>query len=135
MKPNWDEYFMAIAVVVSSRANCQRRAVGAVLVSNAKAIVSTGYTGTPTGAVDCNLGGCARCSSDAGRSLGYDRCLCVHAEENAILLAARHGTPTNITTLYSTLKPCFACLRHAIQAGVREFVFAEDHPVDEERNG
>ena len=50
---------------------------------------------------------------------GLDRCICVHAEQNALLQAARFGVRIEGSTLYSTLSPCFGCLKEAIQAGVR----------------
>ena len=63
-RPDWDEYFMDIAHVVSKRGNCCRRKVAAVIVRD-KRIVSTGYNGTPRGIVNCHEGGCPRCASDA----------------------------------------------------------------------
>lgn len=121
-RPNWDDYYIKIAWEVSSRANCLRRPVGALIVVDRR-IVSTGYNGTPFGVKNCNEGGCPRCASAAGRHEGYDWCLCVHAEQNAITLAARQGTATDNANLYVTLRPCFGCLKEAIQAGISEIVY------------
>lgn len=126
-RPSWDDYFITIAWVVSSRSSCSRRAVGALIVTD-KRIVSTGYNGTPFGVANCDEGGCPRCASDEPAQAGYDWCLCVHAEQNAIALAARQGTATQGATIYVTLRPCFGCLKEAIQAGIREIVF--DQPFD-----
>jgi dCMP deaminase len=127
VRPSWDDYFINLAWVASSRANCLRRNVGAVIVVE-KRIVSTGYNGTPFGVPNCDEGGCPRCASDLPRQAGYDWCLCVHAEQNAIALAARQGTATDSATIYVTLRPCFGCLKEAVQAGIRAVVY--DQPFD-----
>lgn len=121
-RPSWDEYFMGIANHVASRSNCSRRHVGAIIVVG-KSIVSTGYNGTPMGVRNCYEGGCLRCASDIPSGQGYDTCICVHAEANAMLLAARHGTAIENGILYSSLRPCFGCLKEAVQAGIKEIVY------------
>lgn len=128
-RPPWLDYFMGIAWDVSGRANCSRRPVGALIVKDQR-IISTGYNGTPFGVKNCDEGGCSRCESDAPRHHGYETCLCVHAEQNAIVLAARQGTATENATLYVTLRPCLGCLKEIIQAGIREVVY--DQPFDYE---
>ena len=62
------------------------------------------------------------------RQTGYDWCLCVHAEQNAIALAARQGTATDGASLFVTLRPCFGCLKEAVQSGIHEIVY--DRPFD-----
>jgi deoxycytidylate deaminase len=57
----------------------------------------------------------------AGSAL--DRCLCVHAEQNALLTAARFGIAVQGATIYTTLSPCFTCLKEAVQAGIGRVVF------------
>jgi dCMP deaminase len=121
-RPSWDEYFMKIAEDASTRSNCLRRKVGALIVKQ-RNIISAGYNGTPIGVKNCFEGGCPRCQSDVEPGQGYDTCICVHAEANAILLAARHGNATDGGVLYTTLRPCFSCLKEAVQAGIREIVF------------
>ncbi len=124
-RPGWDAYFITLAGEVSKRSNCRRRKVGAIAVKN-RTIISTGYNGTPFGVRNCDDGGCSRCASDLPPGQGYDTCICVHAEQNAIALAARHGTSTKGAVIYTTLKPCFGCAKEMIQAGVTEAVYAED---------
>jgi dCMP deaminase len=128
-RPSWDEYYMSIARAVSMRSNCLRRRVGALIVVD-KAIIGTGYNGTPMGVKDCCDGGCPRCASDAPPGAGYDTCVCVHAEQNAIVLAARHGNATNGGVLYATLRPCFGCAKESIQAGIHEVVFDEPYEYE-----
>ena len=103
---------MGIAMAVRRRANCQGNRVGAVIVVD-KHIVSTGYNGTPHGMPNCLDGGCHRCAcrDEYPSGTGYDMCICVHAEQNAILAAARFGIAVDGATLYSTMRPCFGCTK------------------------
>jgi len=123
-RPGWDAYYLGIARAVAVRASCSRRQVGAVIVVD-NAIIATGYNGTPSGVLNCDEGGCRRCASDAPVGSGYDACICVHAEQNAIVFAARHGNATQGGVLYSTLRPCFGCAKEAIQAGIRRIAYGE----------
>ena len=119
VRPTPEQYFMLLAVATRERAACLRRHVGAVLVADQR-IIATGYNGTPTGFVNCEDGGCLRCAHperyDQGR--GYDVCTCVHAEQNAVLQAAKLGYTVQGATCYTTLRPCFGCLKELYQAGV-----------------
>lgn len=130
-RPGWDEYYLGIARAVAARSNCCRRQVGALIVVD-NAIIATGYNGTPVGVRNCIDGGCPRCASSVPSGAGYDSCICVHAEQNAIVFAARHGNATQGGVLYTTLRPCFGCLKEAIQAGIRRIVFAEPFGYDPE---
>lgn len=128
-RPGWDEYFMGIAAAVAERANCSRRQIGAVLVKD-KQIISTGYNGTPVGIKNCNEGGCGRCSSDAPSGTALEKCSCCHAEENAIVQAARHGMRTEGATLYTTFTACTQCAKMIINAGLKKVVAMHDYPDD-----
>jgi dCMP deaminase len=123
-KPDHDAYFMGIAIAVRSRANCTGRRVGALIVRDYR-ILSTGYNGTPTKMRNCEEGGCHRCANpDAYPSgEGYDLCICVHAEQNALLAAARFGVSIDGCTLYTTLQPCFGCLKELLQANLGEVCY------------
>ncbi len=121
-RPGWDEYFMGIAHLLASRANCIRRKVAAVVVRNQR-IISTGYNGTPRGVKNCFDGGCPRCLSGASSGENAGDCICNHAEENAIVQAAYHGVSVRKGTLYCTLGPCLACTRMIINADIREVVY------------
>lgn len=131
VRPDWDTYFMDIARVVSRRSNCLRRKVGAVIVHGYR-IISTGYNGTPRGVRNCFEGGCARCAGEAqsGESLG--ECICAHAEENAIVQAAYHGTAVNGARLYCTTSPCLMCAKMIINAGIIEVVYEEEYQFTEQ---
>lgn len=128
-KPGWDQYFMNVAHAVKERASCSRRKVGAILVKE-RQIISTGYNGTPGGTKNCNEGGCARCSSDVPSGKELDKCACCHAEENAIVQAARHGMNTAGATMYTTFTSCVQCAKMIINAGIKKVVSEADYPDD-----
>jgi dCMP deaminase len=120
-RPDKDTYFLLIALAARTRADCIGRHHGAV-VSREGRVVSTGYNGTPFGVPNCSEGGCLRCSqrltNDAPRSGAYDVCICVHAEQNAILTAARFGQQTLGGAMTCTTQPCFGCLKEMLQVGI-----------------
>jgi dCMP deaminase len=102
--------------------------IGAVLVKGNR-IIGTGYNGTVEGSKNCDDGGCARCQNVDGLHASgrdYDLCVCVHAETNALLTAARFGTPVEGATIYSTDQPCFMCSKALIQAGVKKSYYRKD---------
>lgn len=127
-RPNFDELFMNCAKVISSRSNCLRRAVGAVLINN-YVVISTGYNGTPTKTLDCLDGGCLRCS-DIGqtRAIGLCSCLCVHAEANALLQAGMSRSEGGI--LYVTCCPCLSCAKLIIQARIKKIIYLDEYNSD-----
>jgi dCMP deaminase len=122
-----DHYMMGIALAVRARANCLGSRVGAVIVVDRR-IVSTGYNGTPAGMANCDEGGCDRCGNRARypAGAGYDVCICVHAEQNALLAAARFGIAVAGASIYTTSRPCFGCLKELLQAGVSAVRFLHE---------
>ncbi|MFQ5915979.1 MAG: cytidine/deoxycytidylate deaminase family protein [Nitrospinota bacterium] len=118
-RPAMPEYFMEIAMKVRKRADCLGNKVGAVLVREDR-VISTGYNGTPENVKNCTAGGCERCArrNEFGSGKGYDLCICVHAEQNALLSAARLGISVKDAVFYTTLKPCFNCLKEMAQAKI-----------------
>jgi dCMP deaminase len=123
----WDEYYMNIEFAVRKRANCLGRRVGAVIVRDNR-IISTGYNGTPEGITNCLDGGCIRCKNkdSFAPGVGYDVCICVHAEQNALITAARFGNSIEGAVVYSTLRPCFDCTKAMLQAKVKAIYFVHD---------
>lgn len=105
------------------RSTCIRRKVGAVLVRNG-AVISTGYNGTCRGDVNCDKGGCERCKSEIISGAGLLECVCMHAEENAVLQAAMLGARTEGAVIFSTLSPCIRCVRVMRNAGIVSCIFA-----------
>jgi len=133
-RPGWDEYFMNIARVAASRSNCLSRHVGAVIVKD-RQIISTGYNGTPKGIKNCNEGGCPRCWAMTPSGTRLDECLCVHAEENAIVQAACNGISIQGATLYTTFCPCSYCAKSIINAGIKRVVYREAYAMDRTTQG
>lgn len=126
-RPPWDTYYMNLAVAVQARADCLHRKVGAILVKSHR-VIATGYNGTPSGMKNCSDGGCVRCKDRAsyGPGSGYDVCICVHAEQNTILSAARFGNAAEGSYLYTTMRPCFSCLKESLQAGIARVYYSDD---------
>jgi dCMP deaminase len=126
---------MLQAEIAKLRSNCLTRHIGAVIVKDYRQI-ATGYNGTPSGIKNCFEGGCPRCTAringeiKTGESL--DRCLCTHAEANAIMQCALFGNAgsTKGATMYSTFAPCIECSKMAISVGITRLVVLADYPED-----
>ena len=116
LRRSWDDYFMDIAKVVASRATCPRKSVGAVIVRD-RTLLSTGYNGSLRGMPHC---------TDVGCILENGHCVAtVHAEQNAILHAARHGVNIDGATVYVTASPCWNCFKSIANSGVLRVVYGE----------
>lgn len=124
-RPSWDEYFSTIAVLTSKRSNCVRRHVGCIIVKN-KRILSLGYNGTPRGTANCFEGGCIRCNSpDSTAGSHLDLCMCLHAEENAMLFVSQRDLEG--ADMYITLMPCISCTKKIIQCGISRVVYKQSY--------
>lgn len=120
-RQSWDEYFLALAAQAATRSNCSRRKVGAVIVQG-RHIRSTGYNGPPAGYGHCDAGACPRALTESVANFGYDNCVAIHAEANALLFAD-HGDRDG-STLYSSAAPCFSCAKLIANSGITEVVAA-----------
>ncbi|KAF8314473.1 deoxycytidylate deaminase [Clavulina sp. PMI_390] len=128
LRPGWDTYFMTLANLASLRSNCMKRRVGAIIVRNRR-IIATGYNGTPRNLTNCNEGGCPRCNGGGNVASG-DECLCLHAEENALLEAGRERVGLD-SVLYCNTCPCLKCSIKIVQSGVREVVYNLAYKMDD----
>lgn len=126
-RPGWDQYFMEIAAVVAKRSTCLRRQVGAVLVYERR-ILATGYNGAPAGLAHCIEVGCLREKMGVPPGERHELCRGLHAEQNALIQAAKYGIPVAGSTLYTTAEPCSVCSKMLINAGIRRIVFGEEYP-------
>ncbi|MBU0571802.1 MAG: cytidine/deoxycytidylate deaminase family protein [Candidatus Omnitrophica bacterium] len=126
-RPAWDEYFINIARLVSSRSTCLRRNVGAVIVKN-KQVLTTGYNGAPAGVKHCDEIGCMREKMGVPSGERHELCRALHAEQNAFLQAARHGISLDGATMYMTTQPCSICAKMIINAGIKKIIFEGDYP-------
>ncbi|KAK6584228.1 hypothetical protein PZA11_003958 [Diplocarpon coronariae] len=130
LRPTWDQYFMQLASLGAQRSNCMKRRVGCVIVED-KRVISTGYNGTPRGLKNCADGGCPRCNEGQGSGVGLGTCLCLHAEENALLEAGR-GRIRQGTILYCDTCPCLTCSIKITQVGISEVVYSQGYSMDGE---
>ncbi|MDD5270866.1 MAG: cytidine/deoxycytidylate deaminase family protein [Candidatus Omnitrophica bacterium] len=126
-RPEWDEYFMGIAELISERSTCLRRSVGALIVKNRR-ILTTGYNGTPSGIAHCDETGCLRDKLKVPSGERHELCRGLHAEQNAIIQAALYGVDIHAGTLYCTNQPCSICAKMLINAGIKEVVIGSGYP-------
>lgn len=113
---SWDEYFFQLARAAATRSTCDRKHVGCVLVRD-RSVLASGYNGSVTGEAHC---------TDAGHLMEAGHCVrTVHAEANAIALAAKHGTRVESATAYVTATPCSSCYKLLLNAGVVRIVAGE----------
>lgn len=141
MRPDWNEYFMSIAKIISTRSTCNSRPTGAVIVRE-KQILATGYNGSMPGAPHCtdqvDEAGkpfCFRRFAKVPEHDKYNYCRSSHAEANAIAQAARLGISLEGSTLYVTLAPCYVCLKLLATARVKHIYYEYEYEsVDRDRD-
>ncbi len=115
-RASWDEYFMAIATQVATRATCDRKHVGAVIVRD-RTILSTGYNGSIRGLPHCD---------EVGHMMEAGHCVrTIHAEANAIIQAAKNGVAIKGADIYITASPCWPCFKMIANAGITRIIFGE----------
>lgn len=120
-RASWDEYFMSIAKKVATRATCDRKHVGAVIVRD-RTILSTGYNGSIRGLGHCD---------EEGHMMEGGHCVrTIHAEANALVQAARNGVAIEGAQIYITASPCWYCFKLLANAGVKRIVFGEFYRDD-----
>ncbi len=123
IRPSFDDIYMDLAVNLSRRSHCVKMKVGAVITKDTR-IVSLGYNGPPAGTHNCDEvwpdTGCPR-SERGGCSLA------LHAEENAILYAAKNKVTLEGGTLYITLSPCLPCARIIFTMGIRKVFYLNSY--------
>lgn len=126
-RPSWDSYFMQMAHVVAGRSTCLRRQVGAVVVKD-KQILSTGYNGSPSGLRHCEETGCLRQILNIPSGERTEICRAVHAEQNALVQAAKHGVAITGADIYITYQPCVLCMKLLINVGIRRVIYHYPYP-------
>lgn len=119
---------MDITQLVATRSTCLRREVGAIIVKD-RHILSTGYNGPPRGVPHCDeLGGCLRERMKIPSGQRHEICRAVHAEQNAIIQAAKMGITVEGAEMYITTQPCFICAKMIINAGITRIIMDEGYP-------
>lgn len=127
IRPSWDVYFMALAKLAASRSTCLSRPTGCVIVRE-KQVISSGYNGSMPGVAHCSdEGKCYRRGIKVEGAEKYDFCRSIHAEANAVALAAKEGLALNGSTAYMTLFPCYMCIKLLVRAGIKEIVYEKGY--------
>lgn len=137
-RKDWDTYFMDIAFMVSTRSQCSRRHVGAVLVQGKK-LLGTAYNGAPMGVPDCSEAGCMIAEdyelvmrNGKEEMVKKQRCIrTIHAEQNLLLFTDRIDREGS--TVYVTDEPCWTCANMLANSGIIEVVFHRSYPKDTEK--
>lgn len=127
LRPSFDEYFMQITELVKQRSTCIRRKVGAVIVKD-KRILTTGYNGALPGFSHCEDIGCKRELMKIPSGERHELCRALHAEQNAIIQAAKCGISVEGSTIYTTTYPCVICAKMIIASGIKRIVYKGDYP-------
>lgn len=118
-RPDWQEYFMGIAMLIAQRGTCPRRKVGAIIVDPNNRIIAGGYAASPKGLPHCVDVGCLMVDGHCLRT--------VHAEQNAIIQCATVTGTCLGTTIYTTCQPCIHCAKMIINAGIQAVVMDEEY--------
>lgn len=126
----WDGRFMQVARLIGKWSSCLRpnRQIGAVIVRD-KRIVATGYNGAGSGILSCaEKGYCLREKQNIPSGTQHEICYAVHAEQNAIIQAAKLGIAIDNSVLYCTHQPCIICAKMIINSGIKRVVYEEGYP-------
>ena len=126
IKP-WNEYFLEIAKTCSTRSNCFRAKVGAVIVGEDKKIKATGYNGTPSKVTSCyEIGKCYRMENNIPSGTRYETCRSIHAEQNAIIQAGQDRCKDATIYIWGHNFICILCKRFIVQSGIKHCVLRKD---------
>lgn len=128
----WDKRFMDLTETISKWSSCfkENRSVGAIIVRN-KRILTTGYNGAPSGVKSCKeKGECLRQKLDIQSGTRHELCYAIHAEQNAIIQAAKIGVSIEGATMYCTHQPCVICSKIIINAGIAKVIYLHPYPDD-----
>ncbi len=131
-RPSWDQYFIELARSVASRSTCDRGRSGCVIVKN-KRILCTGYVGSPPGMPHCDeVGHKLRQVTDDNGNVSQHCVRTVHAEQNAMIQAARFGISLEGATLYCKMEPCRSCAMSIVGAGIKRVVCEKKYHASED---
>lgn len=128
----WDKRFMDLTCEIAKWSSCFKpdRNVGAIIVKN-KRILTTGYNGAPAGIKSCaDKGECLRNNLGIKSGERHELCYAIHAEQNAIIQAAKMGVPIEGATLYCTHQPCAICAKMIVNSGIKRVVYLHPYPDD-----
>lgn len=132
MFDKWDKRFIELARTVGNWSSCYQsnRKIGAVIVRDRR-ILTTGYNGAPAGVPSCvERGECLRRNLGIVSGTRQELCYALHAEQNALIQAAKLGVSVQGATLYCTHQPCVICAKLIVNAGIERVVYQEGYPDD-----
>ena len=130
MQNKWDDRFMEMARTIANWSSCYQpnRKIGAVIVKD-KRILTTGYNGAPSGVKSCvERGECLRRKLNIPSGTKHELFYAIHAEQNAIIQAARMGVEIEGSPIYCTHQPCVICAKMIVNAGISRVVYGEGYP-------
>jgi len=157
-RESWDNYFMGLAEMVSTRATCDRKSVGTIIVKDRR-VIASGYNGSIKNLEHCSSPekyyACKKCGKEfdsipdfphalSCAGYGYEEMhgghimidnhcqRTVHSELNALLSAARFGVPLDGSTMYCTTFPCWNCFKSIVSAGIVELIYKEEYGESED---
>jgi dCMP deaminase len=131
-RPDWDRYFLDLCEAVSKRATCDRGKAGCVIVKDRR-IMTTGYVGAPAGLMHCDeVGHDMRKVLNEKGDISQHCVRTLHAEQNAIIQAAKFGISLNGSTLYCKMTPCRTCAMMIINSGIKRVVCEKHYHADKD---
>lgn len=125
MRPDWDDYFAELTIIIAKRSTCLRAQHGAIITRDNR-IICTGYNGSPPGTYHCIDHSCWRIDNNIPSGTQYEKCRSIHAEQNALMQAAKFGLSVDETTMYITDVPCEICAKMIHTAGIDRVVIIRD---------
>ena len=131
IRPDWDQYFLDLLEPISKRATCDRGRCAAIIVSKGNTILATGYTGSPPGQPHCDdVGHLMKTVIDENNNQSSHCMRTLHAEENAVLQAAKDGIKIEGTTIYVKMTPCYNCAMRIVRVGIKKVVAQKRYHAD-----
>ena len=130
VESKWDKRFMEMTYLIATWSSCfaKNRQIGSIIVRD-KRVITTGYNGAPVGIKTCKeRGECLRRKLGIASGTHAEICYATHAEQNAILQAAKLGLSIDGATLYCTHQPCSVCAKMIINAGISRVVYDQGYP-------
>jgi dCMP deaminase len=131
IRPDWDQYFLGLIESIAKRATCDRGRSGALIVSQNNTILTTGYVGSPPGQPHCDdVGHLMKTVTDEDGNQSSHCMRTLHAEENAILQAAKDGIKIEKATIYTKMTPCYNCAMRIVRVGIKKVVAQKRYHAD-----
>ncbi len=131
IRPTWDEYFLGLLEPLAKRATCDRGRCASVIVSPHHTVLTTGYVGSPPGSPHCDEVGHLMKTLTHEDGHQSQHCMrTLHAEENAILQAAKDGIKIEGGAIYTKMVPCYNCAMRITRVGIKKVVAQKRYHAD-----